>query len=172
MSLRGRQVRASISPTCRYVIATVGGVRFAIQGDYVQGLLTAEEAGSLEKLTVQGLTYATSDVAGGLQIPQDPQGPDSRIILFAKGKIRASIHVAEVHGLQDVEESQVLPLPRHFRSEERKWYQGMVLFENSVALVLNPDWLIEGCAVHPVMGAGADPKPHSSVLPALAGRPL
>ncbi len=170
MSLRGRQVTTSITPTCRFVIVTIGGVRFAIQGDSVKGLLTAEEAGFLEDVTVRGVTYPAGDVAAGFQLPNDPQGPERRIILCAKGEGRASIHVAEVHGLVAVDESEVLPLPGHFRSEERKWYQGMVLFEEGVAMVLNPDWLIEGCVAHPGMGTGADSRRQTPLRPALAGK--
>jgi hypothetical protein len=172
MSLRGRQVTTSITPTCRFVIVTIGGVRFAIQGDYVKGLLTAEEAGFLEDLTVQGVTYPAGDVAAAFQLSKDPQGPESRIILFSKGEGRASIHVAEVHGLKDVDESQVLPLPAHFRSEERTWYRGMVLFEDGVAMVLDPDWLIGVCVAHPGMGNGADSRRQTPfpVRPALAGK--
>ncbi|MBD0315507.1 MAG: chemotaxis protein CheW [Nitrospiraceae bacterium] len=174
MSLRGRQVAISSTLLRRFVIVTVGGVRFAMQADYVKGLLRPEEAGSLGDLTVHGQTYVAADVATGLRLSVNADGPDSRIILFAKGEHRISLPVARVHGLIDIEESQVLSLPRHFRSEERRWYQGMVLFEDGVALVLNPDWLIEGCVAHPAMEAAADARRETPLPlhPAMAGKPL
>ena len=47
---------------------------------------------------------------------------------------------------------EILPLPPQFRGEEQGWYQGMILFENSVALVLNPAWVLEECAVSTGLG--------------------
>jgi chemotaxis signal transduction protein len=104
----------------------------------------------------------------------DVQGPDSRIILFAKGEGRISLPVAQVHGLKDIDESQVLPLPHHFKGDERRWYQGMVLFEDGVALVLDPGWLIEGCVAQPATQHVADPMRQTPLPlhPALAGKPL
>ena len=37
----------------------------------------------------------------------------------------------------------VRPLPPHFVGEERKWFAGLFLFETSVALLMNPEWLLE-----------------------------
>ena len=174
MSLRGRHVATSSTPARRFVVVTISGVRFAIQADYVRGLLKPEEAGSSGDLTVRGQTYVAADVSTGLQLPVDAEGPDSRIILFAKGQHRIRLPVAQVHGLKDIEESQMLPLPRHFRGEERRWYQGMVLSGDGVALLLNPDWLIEGCVAHPAMQNVEDPRRQTPVplYPAVAGKPL
>lgn len=171
MSLRGRQVTASVAPTCRLLIVTVGGVCFAVQADYIKGLLTVDEAGPLETLTVQELTYPKMDFTVRLGLPHDPQGPETRIILFAKGQGRANIPVARVHGLQEIEQSQMLPMPRQFQREERNWYQGMVLFEEGVALVLNPSWIMEGCERVRItaMGQVEDVGQPVTMRPALAG---
>ncbi|MGQ0694924.1 MAG: hypothetical protein ACT4OL_05030, partial [Nitrospiraceae bacterium] len=48
----------------------------------------------------------------------------------------------------EVEQSQILPLPRQFQGEEQHWYRGVILLEEHVALVLNTAWVLEG--------AGAD----------------
>lgn len=146
MSLRGRQITASIAPTCRLLIVTVGGVRVAMHADHIAGLLTRHEAGPLETLTVQDLTYPKMDLAGRLGLVPDPEGSDTRIVLFSKGQHRANILVSQVHGLKELAQSQVFPLPRQFHREERNWYQGIILFEEGVALVLTPAWIVEGCA--------------------------
>ncbi len=153
MSLRGRQSRTATTRTFRFLIVTAGEVCFALQADYIQGLLTVEEAGPAEALAVQGFHYPSMDLTVRLQLQQDAVGPDTRIVLFAKDQAKARIPVSQVHGLREVEDSQVIPLPRQFRGEERTWYQGVLMFEQGVALVLNPAWLVEGCVQEPADAA-------------------
>lgn len=152
MSLRGRHARAtSVVPTFRVLVVAVGGVPFGLHADRVQGLLTVEEAGSAGPLTVQGVTYASIDLASRLELAPDADGPETRVVLLSHGTARGSIRVAQVHGLKELEQSQVLPLPRHFQGEEQRWYQGMMLFEESVAMILAPTWLMQGASVGSAM---------------------
>ena len=51
--------------------------------------------------------------------------------------------VEKVHGSLEVHPSQLLPLLPQFRGPERGWYRGMILFDQSVALVLNTAWVLE-----------------------------
>lgn len=129
-----------------------------------------EEAGAASTLTVQGFTYCRIDLATRLRLPEDPEGMDTRVILFSKGNARGNIRVAHVHGLKELEQSQILPLPRQFQGEEQKWYQGMALFGESIALVLDPAWVVEGCdqAVGLVEGQ-SHPAQFLTVRTALAG---
>lgn len=153
MSLRGRHAGAgSIAPTVRFLVVSAGGTYLALHADRIQGLLTIEEAGAAGVLTVQGLVYSYVDLAGRLHRSVDPEGPDMRVILFSKGSTRGNIRVAKVHGLKELEQSQVLSLPGQFRGEEQRWYQGMILFEDSVALVLNPAWVLEACGPASAVG--------------------
>lgn len=153
MSLRGRHARAtSLAATVRFLIVTVGGTHFALHADRVQGLLTVEEAASAESLTEQGVTYASIDLATRLQLPADADGLETRVVLLSNGNSRGNIRVAQVHGLKELDQSQVLPLPRHFQGEEQTWYQGIALFEESVAMVLNPAWLMQGCGAGQALG--------------------
>lgn len=156
----------------RFLIVTVGGTHFALHADRVEGLLTVEEAASAGSLTIQGVTYAGIDLAARLQLPADADGPETRAVLLSNGTSRGNIRVARVHGLKELEQSQVLPLPRHFHGEEQTWYQGMVLFEESVAVVLNSAWLIQGYGAGQVLGIaerhGELPQ-FPATRPALAG---
>lgn len=173
MSLRGRHARAtSLAPTVRFLVVTVGGTHLALHADRVQGLLTVEEAGSAGSLTVQGVTYSSIDLAMRLELPADIDGPETRAVLLSNGAARGNIRVAQVHGLKELEQSQVLPLPRHFHGEEQTWYQGMVLFEESVAVVLNPAWLMQGCGAGQALGIverHGDLPQFTPTRPALAG---
>ena len=120
MSLRGRHVTASVAPTCRLLIVTAGGVCLALHADDVKGLLTVDEAGPLETVMVQELSYPHMDVAARLGLARVRQALKTRVILLGKGLRRTNIHVAQVHGLKEFEQSQVLPLPRQFRGDERE----------------------------------------------------
>lgn len=167
MSLRGRHARAtSLAPTVRFLVVTVGGTHLALHADRVQGLLTVEEAASAESLTIQGVAYAGIDLATRFQLPADTDGPETRVVLLSNGAARGNIRVAQVHGLKELEQSQVLPLPRHFHGEEQMWYQGMVLFEESVAVVLNPAWLMQGCGAGHASGIVERHGEFAQVLPA------
>jgi len=154
MSLRGRQAGArSLAPSVRFLIVSAGGTCLALHADRVQGLRTIEEAGSAGTMMVQGLVYTYVDLPVRLRRPMDAEGPETRIILFSKGSARGNIRVSQVHGLKDVDPSQILPLPPQFRGDEQRWYQGMILFENTVALVLNPAWVLEECAAASATGS-------------------
>lgn len=134
-----------MSSTVRFLIVTVGGVHLALPADRVQGLLTMEEAGTGDSVILRGVTYCGVDLASRLGLPADDEGPDTRVVLLEDRQRRGAIRTAHVHGLTEYEPTQVLPLPRHFQGEEQTWYQGLVLFQESVALVLNPGWALDGC---------------------------
>lgn len=167
MSLRGRQARVtSLAPVCRFLIVTVGGLHFALPAERIQGLLTIVEAGSAGSLTVQNVTYASIDLAGRLQLSADVEGQETRAVLLSHGNSRGNIRVAQVHGLRELEQSRVLPLPGHFQGEEQTWYQGMVLFEDGIALILNPAWLLEGCGHGRASGMVNENDAATQLLPA------
>lgn len=174
MSLRGRHIRTiSAAPMARFLLVTTGGTHFALPADRVQGLLTREEAGSAGPVSLQSVIYPAIDLAGRLDLAPDTEGPDTRTVLLSHGTAKGNIRVAEVHGLKELEQSHVLPLPRHFQGEERTWYGGMLLFEESIALVLNPAWLLQGWGTGQAV-AGTDQRGKSALLlpvrQALAGR--
>jgi len=145
MSLRGQRAGArSLAPMSRFLVVTMGARSLALYADTVQGLLTGEEAGATEPVVVQGVVYKPVDLADRLALPSDDDGPDTRIVLLSSGELQGSIRVAQVHGLMEVEQSQVIPLPRQFHGEEQNWYRGVILLEESVALVLNTAWVLQG----------------------------
>jgi len=42
----------------------------------------------------------------------------------------------------DVDNARIRPLPPHFGGPERKWYGGLFLFQETVALMVHPGWLL------------------------------
>ncbi|MDO9117981.1 MAG: chemotaxis protein CheW [Nitrospira sp.] len=145
MSLRGHRIgTAAQVPSERFLIVGIGRQQFALSAELVQGLLTMEERGSVSTLTVQGQEYPSLDLGDQLGLAQAGDGPETRMVLLAQAGIRAHIRVDRVHGLVEIERTRVLPLPRQFRSEERNWYVGLILYGNGVAVGLHSGWLLSG----------------------------
>jgi len=145
MSLRGQKARLRSSvPAAQFFVVTLGARSLAFDGDAVRGLLTSEEAGESEVVTVQGVAYANVDLAGRLALSTDEGSSDTLIVLLSWGRLQGSVRVDRVQGRVELDQSQILPLPRQFQGEERTWYRGIILFEESVAPVLDTAWILQG----------------------------
>ncbi|MCC6139854.1 MAG: chemotaxis protein CheW [Nitrospira sp.] len=145
MSLRGQRVEsAALVPVERFLIVEIDARQFALPADLVQGLLTMEEQGSVDTLTVQGQDYAFFDLGGRLGLVHAADGPETRIALLAQAGLRVCVRVDRVHGLVEVERTRVVPLPGQFRGEERNWYAGLLLHGDGVAIGLHTRWLLSG----------------------------
>lgn len=145
MSLRGHRIGSALQvPIERFLIVGMDTQQFALSAELVQGLLTLEESGSAGALMVQGQEYPVLDLADRLGLARAGDGPETRRVLLAQAGIRACIRVDRVYGLVEVERTRVLPLPRQFRSEERNWYVGLILYGEGVAVALHSMWLLSG----------------------------
>lgn len=132
----------SPASSSRFLIVTVGKRYVALNAESICGLLTLEEAGDVESPTVHGVVYGAINLADRLSVPNDQGGANTRVLLLSGREARGSIRVTTVQGLLEISLSHVLPLPMQFRGPERHWYQGMILFEKSIALVLNTTWVL------------------------------
>lgn len=145
MSLRGHRIgSAAHVPIERFLIVGIDTRQFALSAELVQGLLTMEESGLVSTLTVQGQEYPFLDLGDRLGLAQAGDGPETRMVLLAQAGIRACIRVDQVHGLIELERTRILPLPHQFRSEERNWYVGLILYREGVAVGLHTRWLLNG----------------------------
>ena len=145
MSLRGHRIgSAAHVPIERFLIVGIDSLQFALSAELVQGLLTMEESGSASTLTVQGQEYPSLDLGDRLGLAHAGDGPETRMVLLAQAGIRACIRVDQVHGLAEVERTGVVPLPRQFRSAERNWYVGLILYGEGVAVGIHSTWLLSG----------------------------
>lgn len=136
-------VTSSPAAPSRFLIVTLGGRYLALDAESIQGVLTLEEAGYVENPTIHGMVYRAIDLANRLSVSNDRGGTDTRVVLFSEREARGNVRVTTVHGLLELQQSQVLPLPMQFRGLERHWYRGMILFGNSIALVLNTNWVLD-----------------------------
>ncbi len=127
----------------RFLVVLLGGRYLALDAGSIQGVLTLEEVGSLDDPMINGRVYRAINLADRLRISNNHGAANSRIVLFSERSAHGSIRVTMVQGLLELHPSQVLPLPPQFRGPERGWYQGMILFAKSIALVLNTSWVLD-----------------------------
>lgn len=144
MSLRGCRVAVKEAvQSIRFLAVGYGQTILAFPADFVRGILTPSETGPQSALTLVGDTYRPSDLRANLGLPAATgPSPESRTILCSNGTSHRAFHVDRVWGLTEVERGQILPLPPHFRGDERKWLAGLFLYQDGVALIVNPGWLL------------------------------
>ncbi len=65
-----------------------------------------------------------------------------RVVLYSNGQTNGAVRVEEVIGMIEVERDQCRPLPPHFQREERTWISGTTFFQEHLALILNPEWVL------------------------------
>lgn len=126
----------------RLIIVTIGRRYLAFEAGCVKGVLTVEDLERDKDPTIQGVVDRTVDLAMHLNLCDAPTRPNTPVILLADQGIQCSLRVSHVDGRLDIHPSQILALPAQFNSVERNWYQGMILFEKSIALILNPTWVL------------------------------
>jgi len=126
----------------RFLIVTISGRYLALDAGSVEGVLTIAELEKSEDLTMQGVVERTVSLVMQLGNADVPTHPTTRAVLLTDRRTRGSVRVSDVHGMLEIQQSQILPLPPQFSGVERDWYQGMILFEKSVAMILNPAWVL------------------------------
>jgi chemotaxis signal transduction protein len=143
MSLRGFQNQTStLIETSSFLVARLGGTYVALPADGVRSVLTQEEAGKEQAVTEGGTIYQPVDLAERLSVKADLIGRDMRIILYSNGRSYGAIRVAQVVGLTDVDRKDCLPLPAQFQRDERDWFEGIILYQDQLVLILNPSWAL------------------------------
>ena len=123
-------------PSRCYVVVTIGARLFAVDAHSFKGELIAEEAPDTV-VSIDGTIYPALALADRLEVAPNVDSVDRRVILLAHQDRCGCIGVDRVHGQVAYQMSEVVPLPLHFRGIEREWYQGLILFQNSVAVILN-----------------------------------
>ena len=127
----------------RLVVIGCGPCILALPSGLVRGILTRQEAGTSETISFAGGTYTATDLAARLGIPLGPDSFETRIILFGTGACRHAFTVDQVYELIEVGRRSVRPLPTHFRNQERIKLSGYLLYQDTIALLVNPSWLLE-----------------------------
>jgi chemotaxis protein histidine kinase CheA len=132
---------ATRGPSCCYVVVTIGGRLFAFDAKSFKGDVIVDEVPD-EVVSIDGAVYPPVALADCLEVSQSLDSVNQHVILLAHQNRRGCIGVDRVHGQVAYQASEIVPLPLHFQGAEREWYQGMILFQNSVAVILNISWVL------------------------------
>lgn len=143
MSLRGHHKSANVYvETASFLVVRLGRSYLALPADGVRGVLTPEEAGHEQAVTAAGTLYQPVDLAQLLSVVADVSGLEMRTVLYSNGHSHGAIRVEQVVGLTDVDRKTVLPLPLQFQCDERRWFGGMMLYQDLLVLIVNPSWAL------------------------------
>ena len=134
-----------------YVVVTIGGRLFAFDADSIRGVLTSEEAAS-QVVSADGTHYPPLALTDLWDISPNEDSSDRRVLLLAHQHRYGSIGVDRMHGQVACQASEIVPLPLHFQGAEREWYQGMIVFQKSVEVILNVPWVLCGAPLDHVAG--------------------
>ena len=144
MSLRGHKTVATpVSTGIRLLVADCGNTYLAVPADVIRGILKPEQVSGNDVLSFLGVSYPRVDLAGRFGLRRKVSGTEARLILCSEGNRHCAFQVDQVIGLIEVGRPSMLPLPAQFRGEERRWFGGLFLFRETVALVLNSRWILE-----------------------------
>lgn len=144
MALRGHNIATTpIEPTVRFLIAACGPCMLAFPSGWIRGILTREEAGSAQAVASAGTTYPLTSLTDRLRLSSRADSSDTRLILYGNGTHARAFTVDKVIELIDVDRRDLRPLPAHFKGAERTRLSGFVIYGSTVALIVNPLWLLE-----------------------------
>jgi chemotaxis signal transduction protein len=143
MSLHGQSKAAPAGETFeRLLVFASGAVKLALSAPLVEGMLPLGEAGIKDVVNVRGITYRVTPLAGRWEGMPSPATPKTLLLMCGYRGQHYGFTVDQVLGLAEVAPQQVRPLPPHFVCEERTWFNGFFLFRGTIALWVNPDWLL------------------------------
>jgi chemotaxis protein histidine kinase CheA len=125
------------------VVVMMGERWFAFDANAVRGMLPMQEAAS-QTVFADGIVYPPLAFTDLLEVDPNEDSSDRRVLLLAHQDRYGCIGVDRVHGQLACQGSEVVPLPLHFQGAEREWYLGMILFQESVAVILNVSWVLSG----------------------------
>lgn len=131
------------SHTARFLVVRLHRTYLAIWAESVRGVFTERECDPKREIVLLGERYAPMNLAMRFRLPDPRPTPETRIVLCSRDRWRCASPVDQVIGLTDIRREHILPLPRLFSGEERMWFRGLFLFQEAVALLVNPDWLVQ-----------------------------
>ena len=143
MSLRSRTDKvAPALDTMQVLVVACGKTYLAIPGAIVRGVVEFGEAVEARIVSLFGEACRVTDLAARLGLPPAVLTPDMRIMLCGEHRARQAWRVDRTLGLEDVDMQRITPLPSHFAGVEQSWFTGLFLFRDTVALLINPGWLL------------------------------
>jgi len=159
MSPQGKpRTEAATEVVERLLVVTSGPMTVALTAPLIEDILPPEESNATVVVTDHEITYRVSDLARRLGQAPATHAPDSRVILCGYGDRHRGFRVDQMLGPTDVDPRYIHPLPPHFTGEERTWIKGFFLYRDTIALLVNPDWLLSHDVDIDAPGSPADAK--------------
>jgi chemotaxis signal transduction protein len=131
------------SHTARFLVVRLHRTHLAIWAESVRGVFTERELDAKQEIVLLGERYTPMNLAARFRLPEPRHTSETRTVLCSRDRWRCASSVDQVIGLTDIRREHILPLPRLFNGEERVWFRGLFLFNDVVALLVNPDWLVQ-----------------------------
>ena len=125
-----------------FLVIRLGVNYFALPAAGVRGVLTQEEVGHDEAVTVSWTAYQLVDLSQRLSVVANLSGPERRTVLYSTGRSHGAFAVEQVVGLMEIERKDCLPLPSQFQRDERDWFRGMLIYQDQLVLILNLAWVL------------------------------
>lgn len=143
MAFRQRVTAPTVdSYSARVLVVRLHHTYLAILAESVRGVLSEREFDAKQDIVLLGERYPPMSLAARFRLPEPQRTPETRTVLCSRDRWRCASSVDQVIGLTDLRREHILPLPRLFGGEERMWFRGLFLFQEVVALLINPDWLV------------------------------
>jgi hypothetical protein len=131
----------------RYLVVTCGALHLAVPDAFIKGIHSHDETARLIADAGRGEIYSVVELATRFEQPTPPETSETRILLVGRSETHA-FRVETIQGFTEVRSHQRRPLPPQFGAEERHWFGGLFLFRDTIALIVNPHWLLDmksGC---------------------------
>ena len=144
MSLRTQTVnRSSVAavPVASFLVVTCGETPFALSAGTIRGIVKPGDGGIADVLAALGVRTPVIDLAERWGF-SSTLSSDAGIVVCGLEQTHRAFLVGAVVGLEDIDPSNILPLLPHFTGPERTWFSGMFLFRETVALIVDPRWLL------------------------------
>lgn len=144
MSLRGGiAIEGKKDQETQVLITKFGETCFAFPVDIIRGTVPRTEDHSAQSVSAYDMEFPFVDLSSrsGFSSATNPRDP--RTILCMLGDLRGAIPVDAVLGLIKLKQTDMRPLPRHFSGPERGWFPSFFLYQDSVALLINPKWVLD-----------------------------
>src|SRR5919197_3029253 len=138
MTLRTQHEQPAVGERRQYLMIVRAGTAFALPAGLVRGLGhgAGVHDGVPPEIPIRDLLAHFTGVV--------PSGTPGCVVLCGRETVQEAVLVDEVLGLTDVPLEQVRPLPAQFGGSERVWFAAQFLFQNTVALLVDMEWLLVG----------------------------
>jgi chemotaxis signal transduction protein len=147
-----------------FLVVVCGMTHFAIPADAVRNVVRPDEGSLTALLAGMGVTAPPTHLSEQFGLTGSYLSPDARIVVCRRQASHFAFRVDRVLGLHEIDAAKIKPLLPHFTGAERQWIVGMFLFQQTVALIINTQWLLGSERLRPFSGASARPVRRTDAL--------